>query len=103
MLNTKHVLVTGAPGWLGTRLIRILESGLNDHHCLAQLGTNFEIRCLVRPGEDVKALKKISNRVRVVEGDLRESSSLLPFFEEDDFDKKQKKCRVKCGRLRIAA
>lgn len=54
-------LVTGAPGWLGTRLVEGLR----------QLG--FEVRCLVLPGVDATTLEATAE---VVRGDLGDPASL---------------------------
>jgi nucleoside-diphosphate-sugar epimerase len=50
------VLVTGAPGWLGTRLIEMLREN------------NRQIRCLTYPGADDNYLKTLE--VEVFKGDL---------------------------------
>jgi nucleoside-diphosphate-sugar epimerase len=72
-------LVTGAPGWLGTRLVECLIQGMSEVSNLkAPLGER-EVRCLVLPGSDSRELTRISSRVRVVEGDVTEPASLEPF------------------------
>lgn len=63
-------LVTGAPGWLGTRLVQTLRDGLDD---LAP--THARVRCLVLPG------KGVIDGVETVEGDVRDPASLERFFE----------------------
>ena len=55
-------LVTGAPGWLGTRLVEIL------------LERGVEVKCLVFPGADLALLQKMG--VGIVIGDLSRKESL---------------------------
>jgi len=55
-------LVTGANGFVGSAVLRQL------------LGANHEIRVLVRPDSDRRNLKGLP--IEIVEGDLRDSSSL---------------------------
>lgn len=56
------ILVTGVPGWLGTRLVEILSENGRD------------VRCLVLNGQDVSVLKKLG--VEIFFGDIRDKSSL---------------------------
>jgi nucleoside-diphosphate-sugar epimerase len=72
--------VTGAPGWLGTRLVRSLAEGLPDDPVLAQPDPDARIRCLVQRGLDRSPLERISTRVEVVAGDVRDRASIEPFF-----------------------
>jgi nucleoside-diphosphate-sugar epimerase len=53
-------LITGAPGWIGSRLVKTL---LSSSPC--------RIRCLVLPGADASALPE-SDRFEIVRGDLRD-------------------------------
>jgi len=69
---TEQVIVTGAQGWLGFRLVQTLIEGLPDHDLLRGANTRLKVRALVLPGQDAAALCKISDRVEVVEGDLRD-------------------------------
>jgi len=74
-------LVTGAPGWLGTRLVECLVQGMEEVSDLtAPLGER-EVRCLVLPGMDVRELSGISPRVRIVHGDLADPASLDAFMK----------------------
>jgi len=68
--NTRHLVVTGAAGWLGRRLVDTLAHGLADHPALAAPDAAARIRALVLPGSDTTALREISERVEVIEGDL---------------------------------
>jgi len=62
MTNGK-VLVTGAPGWLGTQFVEKLVE------------TNRDVRCLTLPGFDVSCLEKIG--VEIVEGDITKPKTLI--------------------------
>jgi nucleoside-diphosphate-sugar epimerase len=72
-------LVTGAPGWLGTRLVEVLALGLSEVPELRQGMGERRIRCLVRRGADSSALTRIAERIEVIEGDLTDPSSLAAF------------------------
>jgi nucleoside-diphosphate-sugar epimerase len=64
-------LVTGAAGWLGSRLVECLARGLPDHPALSSPTPDLRIRCLVLPGQDAAPLRAVSDRVEVVAGDLQ--------------------------------
>jgi len=61
-MSQGKVLVTGAPGWLGTRFVEIIA----EH--------NRDIRCLVLPGIDTNHLKKLG--AEIVEGNITKPESL---------------------------
>ena len=60
-------LVTGAPGWLGTRLVETLSAGGRD------------VRCLVHPEADASQIQA-TPRVTCVRGDLTKPESLSEFL-----------------------
>ncbi|MEK7781229.1 MAG: NAD(P)-dependent oxidoreductase [Verrucomicrobiota bacterium] len=70
-LNTNLVLVTGAAGWLGSRLVESLVRGLPEHDELKSPANHLRIRVMLLPGQDAAALQKISNRIEVITGDVR--------------------------------
>jgi nucleoside-diphosphate-sugar epimerase len=75
-------LVTGAPGWLGTRLVETLVQGLPEVPSLAKPLGERRVRCLVLKGSDtsaLSALKKIGDKVEVVEGDISDAASVDAF------------------------
>ena len=81
-LQTKTVLVTGAMGWLGSRLVELLARGLPglEHLSCAPAGEKrYTVRCLVLPGQDASALRRFSDRVEIVEGDIRNPSDCERF------------------------
>lgn len=75
-------MITGAPGWLGTRLVRTLVDGLPDVPLLAEPDRERRIRCLILRGAPAHILTAISPRVEPVEGDVRDPGSLKNFFRE---------------------
>lgn len=75
-------IVTGAPGWLGTQLVRALVKGLPDVPSLGP--SDRRVRCLVLPGADVKELESIGPQVEIVRGDVTDKASLEKLFAGDD-------------------
>jgi nucleoside-diphosphate-sugar epimerase len=73
-------LVTGAPGWLGTRLVRVLLEGLPDVPSLSEPDQARRIRCLVAPGLNSSALRELSGLVETTEGDLRDPDAVSDFL-----------------------
>ena len=76
--RTPDVLVTGAPGWLGTRLAECLVTGLPGV-AGAPAGDKKKVRCLVRPSEDGAVLTELSPELELVLGDLTDADSLRAF------------------------
>jgi nucleoside-diphosphate-sugar epimerase len=72
-------IVTGAPGWLGTALVRSLVRGLPEVEALASPPRRV-VRCFVHRGADPSELRAISPKVEIVEGDLTDAPSLEPLF-----------------------
>lgn len=70
-------LVTGAPGWLGTRFIEVLRDGLPE---LPVTDRERRIRCLVLPGTSESALAGFPPGVELVAGDVRDPRALREFF-----------------------
>ena len=81
----KTAIVTGVPGWLGSRLVDTLLKGLKDHPALQQPNKDLEIRCLSLPNTQLssKFQKSVSNhkKVHIFYGDVTDKKSLLPLFE----------------------
>lgn len=71
------VLITGAGGWLGSRLAAAFARGLPDYSTLKM--PRARLRCLLLPGEDDQALRALGNQVDVVRGDLRNPEDCARF------------------------
>src|ERR1700722_10831052 len=72
-----QILITGALGWLGKRLTRLLAEGTYD----PLLGNRPALRCLVLPGQDGNELRAMGPHVEVVSGDLRQPADCARFTE----------------------
>lgn len=77
---TGLTLVTGASGWLGTRLVESLVHGLPEVPALAQPLPGRSVRCLVRTQAEAAALSAIPGVVCVI-GDLAAPETLPKFVE----------------------
>lgn len=71
-------IVTGAPGWLGTRLVQSLVQGVVDVPSLGP--SDRRVRCLVLPGADTKELDAL--KVETVRGDVTDAASLDALFAD---------------------
>src|SRR5215472_12760758 len=74
MSQTKTVLVTGAMGWLGSRLVEQLARGLPGLEQLSPAKSGdkqCKVRCLVLPTQDPSILRRMSDLVEVVAGDIQ--------------------------------
>lgn len=63
-------VVTGALGWCGKRLVRLLADGF-DCPALAGMPRPARIRCAILPGQDGEELRAIGSAVEPVECDVR--------------------------------
>lgn len=72
-------LVTGAPGWLGSRFVEVLRNGLPE---LPTAEAGRRIRCLIMPGTPPAALATLPPDVELVKGDVRDPRSLRDFFRD---------------------
>ncbi len=79
--GTEQVLVTGAMGWLGSRLVETLVNGLPDHEALRVSPADLRIRCLVLPGQDTSNLSRLSSRIEIVTGDIRTPADCALFCQ----------------------
>jgi len=68
-------LLTGAPGWLGSRLVQASLEGLDGIPSLPDPDGPRRVRCLVMPNLDGSSLGP-ADRVQVVRGDLRDREAV---------------------------
>src|ERR1700722_13746293 len=81
MQNDKPAfLVTGAAGWLGKRLVRLMASDALEHPDLRGRFQGANIRCLVLPGQGDE-LRSFSAGVETISGDLRNPADCEAFCE----------------------
>ena len=79
-MNKNLILVTGALGWLGKRMIKLIFNGEHGNPILDQyLNADTQVRCLILPGQDERELLAISDRITVVKGDVREPGDCEKF------------------------
>ncbi len=78
-LPFKCVLVAGAGGWLGRRLVDVLANGLPDDERFRSQRTGLAIRALVLPGDEASGLRQLSSGVEVVTGDIRNAADCQRF------------------------
>jgi len=75
---TSPILITGAPGWLGTRLVQSLLQQVPELTVLSQTAPASRIRCLLMPGIDPSPLP-VSEQIELVTGDLRSHDQVEAF------------------------
>ncbi len=73
-----RIIVTGANGWLGRRLVRALITGLDE--ISLTLAGKIPVRCLVPTGENTLELQELGTEV--VRGDLRDSEAVQALFKD---------------------
>ena len=74
-------LITGVPGWLGTRFVRTLIEGLPDTQEFKDGNPERPMRCLVLPNQDTTCFAAIRGHITIIRGDVTRPESLKPFFE----------------------
>jgi nucleoside-diphosphate-sugar epimerase len=80
-LGTTLALVTGAAGWLGSRLVETLIHGSPDWPGMAPPDPSLHVRCLALPGENTALIDKLGERVEVVRGDITSSADCMRLCE----------------------
>jgi len=71
-LSKPTILLTGAQGWLGKRLVKIILGKSHGNPILdTAINDDTTVRCLILPGQDEKELTSLSPRVECVTGDIR--------------------------------
>ncbi|WP_439366060.1 NAD-dependent epimerase/dehydratase family protein [Bradyrhizobium sp. DASA03005] len=79
-LSTPLVLLTGATGWLGRRIVAALRGGLPEAKLVLKEG--FRLRALVLAREDVSHLRK--QGVEIVTGDIVDMEAVHAFMAGAD-------------------
>ncbi len=69
------LLVTGVPGWLGSRFLEVLLKGFEEG-AASPLLHNQKVRCLIMKGTPASALRFLPREVGCIEADLRLPESL---------------------------
>ena len=59
----KMILISGALGWLGKRLTRVIVDRSLELEFLRDLPRETRIRCLILPGDDERKLEALSNHL----------------------------------------
>ena len=77
--GTGLVLVSGARGWLGQGLIDALLRGLPEVESLRTPVPELRVRALILPGQDASELTRISDRIELIEGDVRSAADCRRF------------------------
>lgn len=72
-MSHSTTLVTGAPGWLGTRFLDVLVHGFGGN---GSIGSRRKVRCLVLKGANLAPLKSMAPELEFVEADLRDPFSV---------------------------
>jgi len=77
-----EILITGAPGWLGTRLVELLSSERGASGWLGRsLLAGKRVRCLVHPTADPQHIDRHAEKVEFCVGDVADPDSLRQFFQ----------------------
>src|SRR2546425_1184805 len=77
--QTDQILITGARGWLGKRLTRVIAERSLDLDVLRGLPRTLRLRCMVLPSEDPAELRAMG--AEVMQGDVRNPADCEKFFE----------------------
>ena len=72
-------LITGTPGWIGTRFARTLLGETSEGLPMSEPASQRQVRCLVLPNLDDSAIHT-SEQVEIVRGDLRNLDQVRAFF-----------------------
>ena len=73
------VLITGVPGWLGSRLVDVLKQPPVELAAVSEPWRDARVRCLVQPGTDASALAGLPDGLEMIEGDLRDPAAMRRF------------------------
>ncbi len=77
-----RILVTGAPGWLGSRFVEVLRRGWDGETGDLPAPPACSVRCLVLRGQNDTQLRALG--CEIVYGDVAEKESLKPALRDVD-------------------
>ncbi len=80
MIEYSKIILTGGTGWLGKRIAQALTIGLEELGSIGQGGR--EVKCLVRPGENVQALLDFG--IEISYGDITETDACLELLKGEE-------------------
>jgi len=80
-MTESPVVITGATGWLGSRLALALAQGLPDVPAMKNGNPERIIRCLVQPYSNQSLLENLPGRIEAMEGDITNPPSLERLFD----------------------
>ncbi len=69
----RNTLITGAPGWLGNRLVEVLTDSRHELQCYSSFSER-NVRCLILPSIDSTSIDKFS--IEKIHGDILNIQSL---------------------------
>ncbi len=72
-----QILITGANGWLGKRLARLIAQREIDPSILSKMPQDTSLRCLVLPSENPEELRAMG--AEVISGDVRNAADCAAF------------------------
>lgn len=78
-MGDEFALVTGAPGWVGNRLLHFLRSPHPDFPSDRPQPSFARVRCLTLPGARVDRLRELVPDVEIIEGDIRDPGTVGRF------------------------
>ncbi len=78
------VLVTGYPGWVGRRLVEILNGTETDFKSERGMYGETQIRCLVQPTVPLDPPSAGRSSPSIIRGDLTDPAALDRFFEDSE-------------------
>lgn len=76
----KIAIVTGAPGWLGSKLVESLLQGLPEVPSLSEVEPRI-VRVAREPGNKDLSLKRFGDRVQIFDCDITDGASVAKLFD----------------------
>ena len=73
------VFITGANGWLGRQVVESLIKNDSDV-LIMEIPKNIKINCLINLSESREFFEKFGDKIKIVEGDLRNEKTIFDFI-----------------------